>query len=219
MNPSSFPAAASSRLSLLPWAPVSARALVWSFVAGLALTLPAMWFVAQLRLPELAAAQAPARAGRMLQLYLHPGLLALKAVVIYPLLEELFYRGAFQQVCRRYLPAGVAVTLPNLVFAITHLGSGWTNVGFALLVGLFFSWLVIRSRSLLPAIVCHAGINAVVLFVFRPLLDSGAFAPDLARFPGTIDAALVMLVSLAVLGTGWHLLREEFNPRQPALAA
>jgi len=177
-----------------------------------------MWVVAQLRLPQLAGGAETVKAGRMAQLYLYPGLLAMKAVLIYPLFEELFYWGLFQQMCRRYLPVSVAVTLPNLVFALTHIGSGWTNVVFALLVRWFFSWLVLRSGSLLPAILCHAAINAVVLFVFRPLADSGAFAPDLAGFP-RIDGLLVMVVSLAVFGTGWRLLKDEFKPRQAVLAA
>jgi membrane protease YdiL (CAAX protease family) len=215
MNSSSSPV----RFPFLPSAPVSVRGLLWSFLAGLAITLPVLWLAAKLPLPALAGAAAEARAERLAALYLHPGILALKGLLIYPLFEELVYRGLIQQLCRRYLPTLVAVVLPNLVFAITHVGSGWTNVIFALGVGLFFSWLVIRSNSLLPAIVCHAAINTVVLFLLRPLSDSGAFTPNLSGLPGAIEMALVLGLPLLVLGTGWRVLRDEFKPAQPVLAA
>ncbi|HEX2860658.1 MAG TPA: CPBP family intramembrane glutamic endopeptidase [Lacunisphaera sp.] len=204
--------------SLLPHARVSLRGLLWSFLAGLAITLPVLWLVNQLPLPGLAAATAAARAQRLEFLYLHPGLLAVKALLIYPLLEEFFYRGLVQQMCRRYLPTVAAVAVPNAIFAFTHIGSGWINVVFALLVGLFFSWLVIRSNSLLPSMVCHAAINAIVLFVLRPLGDTGTFVPDLKGLPGAMDAMLLLGLPLLVLVTGWRVLQAEFRSCQPALA-
>jgi membrane protease YdiL (CAAX protease family) len=209
---------ASVRPALVPHAPVSTRGLLWSLLSGLAICLPALWIAAQLRLPEMAGVSA-ARSQRLDLLYLYPGLLALKAVLVYPVIEELFYRGLVLQLCRRYLPGAAAVAIPNLLFAITHIGAGWTNVVFALLVGLFFSWLVIRSASLLPSMICHAAINAVMLFVLRPLGDSGMFTPDLHGFPRVTDAVLVLGLPLLVLVTGWRVLRDEFHSRQPALAA
>lgn len=216
MNPSiSTP----TRPVLVPHAAVSARVLIWSFLAGIALTLPVLWLISLLPLPSLAGNMEQAKVLRIAQIYAMPGLLFLKAVILYPLLEELFYRGLFQQMLRRYLPLGVAIVLPNLVFAITHIGSGWTNVVFALFVGLFHSWLVIRSGSLLPAILSHAAINTLVIFVIRPLADSGAIVYQAGRFPVDVGGFILPAVSLVVFLGGCRLLRGEFFPAKRALAA
>jgi membrane protease YdiL (CAAX protease family) len=132
-------------------------------------------------------------------------------VLIYPLIEEVFYRGILFSLFRRYVPMWLAVSVPTAIFALTHVGAGPANVGFALLVGLYFSWLVVRSGSLLVNVLCHGAINLFVLFVMNPIW-SVHHVDTPADFLGPLP--LTMLAgSLALFVYGVRILRAEFNQR------
>ena len=93
-------------------------------------------------------------------------------VLIAPLKEELLYRGLLYH----YLSStrmGVlgAVLIANSLWAVSHWyqGAKWMVVLFCF--GLFWSWLVWRSKSLWPAIIGHSMYNgcfALLMFVSRP---------------------------------------------------
>jgi membrane protease YdiL (CAAX protease family) len=183
-----------------------------SIMTGVAVALPALYVMWLLPLPAPTAEFTQMVATRKALVYLSPGAFFLKAVLIYPLIEEVFYRGLMFTLLRRYAPGWLAVLAPTSLFALTHAGSGLVNVGFAFIVGLYFCWLVVRSRSLLTSVLCHAAINLFLLFVFDPIMDTrglvnrpDAFAPlPLAMLAG----------SLALLVYGVHILRAEFGRRQ-----
>ena len=90
----------------------------------------------------------------------------LRAVIIVPIVEELFWRGwllrwlvknDFQQVpIGAYTPSAVIITA--LLFASEH-GPYW-EVG--LIAGLIYNLWVIRTRSLADCIVAHAVTNGVL---------------------------------------------------------
>ena len=76
-------------------------------------------------------------------------MLALTALAIYPVIEEVLSSAGFVlQLFRRYSPGWVAVLGSTLFFAVTHIGGGLQNVIFALVTGLVFSWLVLRTSRL-----------------------------------------------------------------------
>lgn len=194
----------------LPSAVISARATVWSLQAGIAFPLPVACLIALLPLPHDPATVAAASA-RLTQLFMHPSWIALLALLAFPLLEEAFYRGILLSLFRRVLPLSVAVVLPTLFFACTHLGQSPATAIFALLAGLFFSWLVVRSRSLLPAMLCHSAVNLAWLFVCTPIFLARGItsAASLAQpLPLALCAA-----SLALLIAAVAMLRQEFNHR------
>jgi membrane protease YdiL (CAAX protease family) len=129
-------------------------------------------------------------------------------VLIYPVIEEIFYRGLLLQLLRRYTPTWLAVLVPTSLFALTHIGSGISNVILAFAFGLVSSWLVIRSRSLLPSIVCHAAVNLSVLFILTPVFAvQGLTSPNAILHPFSL---LLLVSSLAVVIGGGRILRAEF---------
>ncbi len=208
----SSPRLASSR-PCLPLTAISARTTLWSLLAGLAFPLPVAALVALLPLPHDSAALAAAT-GRMTQLFLHPSSIALFALAAFPLVEEIFYRGLLFNLFRRFLPLPIAMAIPTFFFAATHLGQGLNTALFALCAGGFFNWLALRSRSLLPAMLCHSAVNLAWLFVFTPIL----VAHDIAS-PAAFAQPLPLLLctaSLALLIAALAILRREFQLSAPA---
>lgn len=87
----------------------------------------------------------------------------LALVVVAPLTEELLFRGlVLQGLLTRYRPWAAAVW-SAVLFAVFHLNP-WQMLP-ALLLGLFFAWLTIRTRSLLPGILAHAAANSLPLII------------------------------------------------------
>lgn len=86
---------------------------------------------------------------------------AVVLVVLTPLLEEFFFRGLLFKGLRRSVGFVVAAGTSSLLFALAH---GQWNVALdTFVLGLFLSKIVEDSESLLPAIVMHAGKNAIAL--------------------------------------------------------
>ena len=202
----------------LPFKRVSLPAAAWAIAVGMALVLPVSYAIHYvLPLPAASAVQLATKAKLLAATPLW--LLALKSLLIYPVLEECIYRGVILQLLRRHLPLWIALLLPTLLFGVSHLGSSPANAVFATLVGLCFAWLAIRTGSLVPAILCHSAVNLFVVFVL-PLgvnllgLRVSAATPDFLTHP--LPLAL-LAGSIALLVTGTRRLRAEF--RRPAMAA
>ncbi|MEM6460173.1 MAG: CPBP family intramembrane glutamic endopeptidase [Planctomycetota bacterium] len=91
--------------------------------------------------------------------------IALAAVVVAPLLEELVFRGMLQTWLlqlwgrrRRWLTVVTAAAL----FAGVHVGLvSWHGLPGLFVLGLVLGWLYEKTGSLLPAVLVHAGFNAV----------------------------------------------------------
>ena len=85
-----------------------------------------------------------------------------------PLMEELLFRGFLQSALARsrmgFWPAAVLTTA-----AWTALHWGYSVVGLAevFLIGLYFSWLLWKTGSLLPALFCHALYNSGLMLALR----------------------------------------------------
>lgn len=178
----------------------------------MALVVPLLGLIQLLPLPAASAASVAAKAARLA----HPPaiwLLALKSLVLYPLVEECVYRGIILQLLRRYLPLWIALVPPTLIFGLSHWGSSPQNAAFALLVGLYLAWLAVRHRSLLPAMVGHAGINLFVVFIL-PRLQEPAAVGNFSR-PMTLG---LFALSLVVVGLGVRSLRGESGRSAPLAA-
>lgn len=85
-----------------------------------------------------------------------------------PLMEEFLFRGFLQSALAQsrlgFWPAAVLTTV-----AWTALHWGYSAVGLAevFLIGLYFSWLLWKTGSLLPALFCHAFYNSGLMLVLR----------------------------------------------------
>ena len=94
---------------------------------------------------------------------------ALILLVSTGLLEEMIFRGLLQRSAGYVLRRG-AVLYVALLFAVLHIGyRSWVDFVFVLLVGLFFGWIVQRTRSLLGVTLSH-GLTNIVLFLVMPFL-------------------------------------------------
>ena len=118
-------------------------------------------------------------------------------VVAAPFVEEIFFRGYLLHRLARRWGATAGLIVSSVVFALCH-QNPFGHLLFALVLGL----LVLKTRSLTAAVLCHAGNNllAVVLGWAANFLP---FAED--PFPLTgVPLAVAMVLALAVLvGFGW----------------
>jgi uncharacterized protein len=93
--------------------------------------------------------------------------LALAAVVIAPIAEELFFRGFLLQGLARSYGPGVATAGSAAVFGLFHFsGPGAQSVLpilSAVVVGLVLGWLFVRTKNLAIPIAAHALVNAAAL--------------------------------------------------------
>jgi hypothetical protein len=167
-------------------------------------------------LPETPAAIAAEAAKRAAVFGIAPMVLLLKSLMLAPLLEEGFYRGLIMPLLKKYLPLWMAVGVPTGFFALTHISAGYANVVFAGAAGLLFSWIVLRSRSLWPAMLCHAAVNLGVVWVFGPFLR----VRGLADRAGLLHPVSLLLLagSIALLVAGLRVLRGEFSRSAAARA-
>ncbi len=83
--------------------------------------------------------------------------------------EEFMFRGLMQSaatpVIRRWSPLFV-----NLMFAVLHMGyQSFIDLVFVFIVGMFFSWYTLRSRSIFAVTLCHSFVN-ITLFLIAPFL-------------------------------------------------
>lgn len=87
--------------------------------------------------------------------------MAVAAVIIAPICEEILFRGVLYGWLRGRWPAAAALPVSAAVFATAHILPPLMVETF--LIGLVLSWLYERTGSLLPAIVMHMAFNGIVL--------------------------------------------------------
>jgi len=160
---------------------------------------------------------------RWLHYVLNPGALALKALLIMPFLEELFYRGMVLQLLRRFVPTWTAVFVSSAFFGITHVGNGWENAITAFLLGCIFASLVVRTGSLLASMLCHSLVNFTWLFLLTPafgllekLIAWDVSLPLSQVDPLTLFPAWWVAASIVLAGVATWMLRKN-NPRTASI--
>jgi membrane protease YdiL (CAAX protease family) len=90
------------------------------------------------------------------------------AVVMAPLIEELFFRGLVLRVFEKAMPSWLAVGLQGVLFGMAHLRLewGWANVFIVVpisLAGMVLGFLANRYHRLGPGILCHAWFNLMAV--------------------------------------------------------
>lgn len=94
---------------------------------------------------------------------------ALILLVCTGLLEEMIFRGLLQRAAGDTLGQW-AILYVAMLFAVLHVGyQSLLDVVFVLIVGLFFGWVVERTRSLLGVTIAH-GLTNILLFLVMPFL-------------------------------------------------
>lgn len=87
-------------------------------------------------------------------------------MIIAPIIEEVLYRGIILQgFLTRYSPVR-AIIFSSLLFGIWHLSIPQMIIG--TILGIFLSWIFIRTKSLTIAIICHSIANALLVGNITP---------------------------------------------------
>jgi membrane protease YdiL (CAAX protease family) len=197
----------SQRATFFPCQPISLPMAGWSLLLGFGLTCPAFLFLALFPV----SAQTPRN---HLQVALFPGVAIALHVLLGPLLEEVVYRGLFLQLARRYLPVWVAIAVSSAVFAITHLPKSPGTVVLAFPIACLYAWMVVRSGSLYPGLLCHSMFNFAAMFIVFPLFGIGkkilALPPNTRLILTEIFPAWWIVLSLLVTLASFIMLAEEF---------
>jgi membrane protease YdiL (CAAX protease family) len=135
-----------------------------SFAAGFGLAFLVLFSAAALQMPEM---QNP-----MQDLMNDPKAavwVAVFAVSVGPLFEEVLFRGLLQPVAIRSLGVIGGVLLAAIPFALMHgpqYAWSWRHILLILLAGSGFGWWRIRTRSTGASTLMHAGYNAVLVIGF-----------------------------------------------------
>jgi membrane protease YdiL (CAAX protease family) len=91
---------------------------------------------------------------------------AVFAVCIAPVVEEVVFRGLLFAVIERTLGLHIAIVTTALLFAGLHVPEywhAWNHLMMILVLGLVFSWVRGKSGSLTPSVILHIGYNSVII--------------------------------------------------------
>jgi CAAX protease family protein len=132
---------------------------------------------------------------------------------IAPVTEELIFRGMIQDGLQLSYKTQTAVLTSAILFGLVH-GLPWLIIN-AFLLGLFFSWMRLKTGSLGPGILAHAVYNAI------PFVLTKGFHVDIPGLTG-IEASTVTfqplwldLLGLALLTAGILGILVFFRPSEP----
>jgi len=86
-------------------------------------------------------------------------------------LEELWFRGLFLNKLEPLIGQTSAILLTSLVFGIIHISSTYVTeilsfVGVTMGLGILWSWLMFKSKSIWPAVVIHAAADVLIMIGF-----------------------------------------------------
>lgn len=183
--------------------PVSRRVLVWALLAGLLslVALAGYWIV----LVELTGAGGNPTIPNYSQ---YPALTVtlglLMGSLVSPVTEEAAFRGYGQVILERVFPAGVAIVIASILFALWHgptQGFVWSKLLFYFVVGVVFGVTAYLTNSVLPALPVHVLGDLTFFFLIWPF---DAARPVVWR--NGLDAWFWLYVGQAVLFTGFALL-------------
>jgi membrane protease YdiL (CAAX protease family) len=197
---------AEARRKLVPLAPVSRGAWIWSLSAGVAsvAALAGLWTVFG-SLVRTAPNLLPDTGGLPLWTALPMLLVAITAA---PLTEELAYRGYAMGLLRRHFGVVATLVISSLMFAAAHLTQGLypTKLVVYFLFGLGLAVIVWRTGSLLPAMVVHAFGDLTFFTCVWPhdagrrlVTEGGANLGFYAAVALTLIGAALWLVALSAL--------------------
>jgi membrane protease YdiL (CAAX protease family) len=91
-------------------------------------------------------------------------LMSILAVLVAPIVEETVFRGFLYPVFARTLGISGGIALTGILFGFLHaqqLWGGWWQIALLVLVGLIFTAVRARTRSVIPCFLLHLGYNAI----------------------------------------------------------
>ncbi len=140
----------------------------------------------------------------------------LSVVVVAPIVEELFFRGQLLVAFRKRYTVTRAVWATALLFALMHLNP-WQAIS-ALPLGLLFAWLVLRTGSTMPGLVCHVVVNFLGAVAIMPLGRLFGMQEQNVATVSHLPAPLLAIGAAAAL-IGGYLLRRQLGARTTVMEA
>lgn len=101
-------------------------------------------------------------------------LIAVFAVTLGPLMEELFFRGFFYPVLARRFGMGTGISVSALGFGLMHAaqyGYSWASVLLIFLVGVVLGVVRARKDSVAAGFLVHAGYNSTIILMLLIATD------------------------------------------------
>lgn len=87
----------------------------------------------------------------------------LNTVALAPLTEEVVFRGFLLPSWARTLGWPAAIVATSVLFALMHIQYDWRGILAVGLLGLLCAWLRMRSGSVIPSLIAHAGGNLLAM--------------------------------------------------------
>ena len=208
---------ANARRALVPLAPVSRTAWIWSLAAGGAsvVALAGLWSVF-----GSLVRTAPNLLPDTHSLPLWTGIpMLLVSIVAAPLTEELAFRGYALGLLHRHFGTISALVISSLMFAAAHLTQGLypTKLAVYFLFGLGLAAIVWRTGSLLPAMAVHS-FGDLVFFTCVWPYDAGRRLVTEGGADSGFYAAVALTVVCSVLwGFAFRRLLRATKARTAAL--
>lgn len=84
--------------------------------------------------------------------------------LVYPIVEEFFFRGVFFGVVRRRAGNLAAILAPALVFALIHVQYDWRGMAFVMLSGVLYGLARLHSRSVWVPMLLHVLNNSLAVW-------------------------------------------------------
>ena len=122
--------------------------------------------------------QVPSPLDRFMNSPVNLVLIAILAVTIAPLFEELFFRGFLQPLFSHTFGVAAGIFITAVIFGSLHAPEyswAWQYAVAVALVGIVLGWIRARSGSIIPSTLMHASYNSV--FVIALLVSKHAKHP------------------------------------------
>lgn len=129
-------------------------------------------------------------------------------VLVGPIVEELFFRGWMLGCFLRRYSVRTSILTSALLFAAFHMDPWYALMVFPL--GLFFGWLVVRTNSLIPALIGHVIVNGTS-FSFPYLLGLTRYNVEVIKEAGHLPPLLLAVAFTLLLVGGWAVYRQVRN--------
>jgi membrane protease YdiL (CAAX protease family) len=143
-----------------------------------------------------------------------PPLLAL-ALVVSALVEELLFRGVLQRAAVLAF-GGLGIVVASLAYVTMYVPFASTAyLALALATSLFLSWIVLQTKSIVGAALCHAVIN-VLAFLVMPLLVAPLLAASPPERLAPQPVAFAPIVTPARIASPQPAVSAAFMPLGPA---
>jgi membrane protease YdiL (CAAX protease family) len=190
---------ATERAALLRLRPLSGPVLRW-ILAGAPVMLLLSWSLGEL---YLRLVPVPSRVlnpfGPLMLDPMQQLVIAVLAIALAPVVEEMVFRGLIQHPLEHRLGVGSGIAVASLIFALVHIDTLPWVIPLHALLGAIFGWAVYTTRSIWAGVILHAVNNCAAFLGLeaetppaRPLLWEGGADAEWWFALGTLSLALVM---------------------------